>query len=143
MSRRQTVADWSHPSAPLLATRLELFALEFGAEKSEFMRLLVWVGAAMFFGALAFIVFTLFIILIFWPTELRYWAFALVFVVYGGLSLYFVRKIVRRVRYGPLPFAATLDELRKDLQLIQQLRDQEADAQGAPDSATTNDRYTD
>src|SRR5690625_2273669 len=124
MSLRQKVGQWSQTMLATLVTRLELFAIELSEEKSDFVRMLVWVAAAMFFGVLAIIVLTLLLILLFWPTEFRYWAFAAILIVYGGISLYCVRKVVLRLTRGPVPFRASLDELRKDLELIQRLRDE-------------------
>jgi len=122
MSLRQKVGAWSQTLLSIVATRVELFALELNQEKNEFLKILVWLGGALFFGALAVIILTLLIILLFWSTEWRYWAFAVVLLVYGGASLFFVFKLLRRLNYGPVPFAASLEELQKDLQLIQQLR---------------------
>jgi|SRR5690625_3959915 len=123
MSLRQKVGAWSQTILSILVTRIELFALEFGEEKSDFLKLLVWVGGAMFFAALAFIVLTIFIILLFWPTELRYWSFAVVLLAYAGLSFYFIRKIIRRLTHGPIPFQATIEELKKDIELAKQLQE--------------------
>ncbi|HLR28994.1 MAG TPA: phage holin family protein [Paenalcaligenes sp.] len=125
MSLRQKVGQWSQTLVAILATRLELFAIELSEEKSAFIRMLVWVAAAMFFGVLAIIVLTFLLILLFWPTEWRYWAFAAILIIYSGLSLYFVRKVMMRLTRGPVPFQASLDELRQDLQLIQRLREDE------------------
>lgn len=125
MSLRQKVGAWANTLLSILVTRVELFALEASEGKNELIKILVWVGGAMFFAALAFIVLTLLVILLFWPTEWRYWAFAVVILIYGGVSVYFVRKLLRRLMYGPIPFQATLDELRKDLKLVQQLYEKE------------------
>lgn len=125
MSLRQKVGQWSQTLVAILATRLELFAIELSEEKGAFIRMLVWVAAAMFFGVLAIIVLTFLLILLFWPTEWRYWAFAAILIIYSGLSLYFVRKVMMRLTRGPVPFQASLDELRQDLQLIQRLREDE------------------
>ncbi len=129
MSLRQKVGQWSQTLLAILATRLELFAIEFGEEKSDFIRMLVWVAAAMFFGVLTIIVLTLLLILLFWPTEFRYWAFGVILVLYGGISLYCVRKVLLRLTQGPIPFQASLEELRKDLELIQRLRDDETSSE--------------
>jgi len=56
MSLRQKVGQWSQTLVAILATRLELFAIELNEEKGDLIRLLVWVAAAMFFGVLAIIV---------------------------------------------------------------------------------------
>ncbi|HLR83007.1 MAG TPA: phage holin family protein [Paenalcaligenes sp.] len=123
MSLRQKVGQWSQTLVAILATRLELFAIEFSEEKGAFIRMLVWVAAAMFFGVLAIIVLTFLLILLFWPTEWRYWAFAAILIIYSGLSLYFARKVIVRLTRGPIPFQASLDELKQDLHLIQRLRE--------------------
>lgn len=121
MSLRQKIAAWASTLLSILVTRVELFALEASEEKSELVKILVWVGAALFFAALALIVLTFLVILLFWQTEWRYWGFGLVILLYAGISLYFARKLMRRLVYGPVPFQATLEELRKDWQLVQKL----------------------
>ncbi len=137
MSLRQKVGQWSQTLVAILATRLELFAIELNEEKGDLIRLLVWVAAAMFFGVLAIIVLTFLLILLFWPTEWRYWAFAVILIIYGGISLYCVRRVVARLTHGPVPFQASLDELRKDLQLIQRLRDDDRQTEQNEQTHTT------
>ncbi|HLS21797.1 MAG TPA: phage holin family protein [Paenalcaligenes sp.] len=139
MSLRQKVGAWASTLLSIMVTRVELFALEASEEKNELMKMLVWVGGAMFFAALAFIVLTLLVILLFWPTQWRYWAFAVVILVYAGLGIYFARKLIRRLFYGPLPFQATLEELRKDLQLVQQLYDKDEPSASPADAQAPND----
>src|SRR5690625_1021681 len=103
MSLRQKVGQWSQTLLAILVIRLEVFAIDLSEVSSVFFRMLVWFSAAMFFGVLAIIVLTLLLILLFWPTEFRYWAFAAILIVYGGISLYCVRKVVLRLTRGPVP----------------------------------------
>src|SRR5699024_816257 len=139
MSLRQKVGVWASTLLSIMDTRVELFALEASEAKNELMKMLVWEGGAMFFAALAFIVLTFMVLLLVWPTQWRYWAFAVVILIYAGLGFYFARKLIRRLVYGPLPFQATLEELRKDLQLVQQLYDKDEPPAPRPDVQAPND----
>ena len=78
---------------------------------------------ALLFSTLALLVFSLLIALFFWPTAYRYWAIGGLIVVYAGLALAMTAAIMKRLREGTMPFSATLDELGRDLQLLERLRD--------------------
>jgi uncharacterized membrane protein YqjE len=104
-------------------TRLELFALEAGEQKARLLGLLALLCAAIFFLALALLVFSITVALYFWPTPYRYLALWLLGLLYLVLGLAFAWTVRARLRDDPVPFSATLDELRRDAALVGRLRE--------------------
>ncbi|HEY7804375.1 MAG TPA: phage holin family protein [Orrella sp.] len=106
-----------------ITTRLELFGLELQQAKEDVPRLLaLWViGLLSLMFALALL--TLFIVAMTWDTEYRDWVVLALFFIYavaGGGLLWYVRE---RLRAGGLnPFAATLDELQRDVSCLTQVQ---------------------
>ena len=88
---------------------------------------MVLLFGALLFSTLALLVFTLFIALLFWPTEYRYWAIASLFVVYAVLGVSFGLIVMRRLNSGSYPFEATVEEIEKDIQVIDNLRQSSRD----------------
>lgn len=125
MSFRQRVGDLSSTAISIVRTRLELFALEAGEQKASLLKLLALLFGALLFSTLALLVFSLLIALIFWPTEYRYWAIGLLIVVYAGLGAIMFLSIVNRLNKGPMPFAATIEELGRDMQMLERLRSED------------------
>ena len=125
MSFRQRVGDLSSTAISIVRTRLELFALEAGEQKASLLKLLALLFGALLFSTLALLVFSLLIALIFWPTEYRYWAIGLLIVVYAGLGAIMCLAIVNRLNKGPMPFAATIEELGRDMQMLERLRSED------------------
>lgn len=125
MSFRQRVGDLSSTAISIVRTRLELFALEAGEQKASLLKLLALLFGALLFSTLALLVFSLLIALIFWPTEYRYWAIGLLIVVYAGLGAIMFFAIVNKLNKGPMPFAATIEELGRDMQMLERLRSED------------------
>lgn len=125
MSLRQRVGNISITAVSIVRTRLELFALEAGEQKAGLLKLLALLFGALLFSTLAFLVFSLLIALVFWPTEYRYWAIAALIVIYAGLGLAMFMNIVNKIKNGPVPFSATLEELQRDMQMLERLRSDE------------------
>ena len=102
-----------------LSTRVELFGLELQQAKDDLPRLLaLWIVgllALMF----AFALLTLFVVVVVWDTPYRDWvmlALCLIYATVGGVVLWRVRQ---QLRGGGLnPFAATLEELQRDVQSL-------------------------
>ncbi|MCQ9617156.1 phage holin family protein [Paenalcaligenes niemegkensis] len=122
MSLRQSVGDITCTLVSIVRTRLELFSLEASQQKASLIKLLGLLFGAILFSTLALLVFSLLIALLFWPTEYRYWAIAVLIVVYGALGLGMFLAIVNRLNKGPYPFAATIAELRRDVEVVERLR---------------------
>src|SRR5690606_5333055 len=132
MSLRQSVGDISCTVIAILKTRLELFALEASQQKSGLIKALALLVGAVLFSTLALLVLTLLIALLFWPTEYRYWAIAALVVLYGvlGLSMFLVLK--NQLQTGPQPFAASIAELQRDVDVMQRMRSSSSDSNGEP-----------
>lgn len=130
MSLRQHVGNISRVAVSIIRTRLELFALEAGEQKASFIKLMVMLFAALLFSTLALLVFSLLIALAFWPTEYRYWAIGLLMMLYAGIAIGLFVAIAMKLKRGALPFQATLDELGRDIQMLDQLRSERAGGRG-------------
>lgn len=134
MTLRQSVGDIGCTVLAIFRTRLELAAVEAGQQKARLAKIMVLLFGALLFSTLALLVFTLFIALLFWPTEYRYWAIASLFVVYAVLGVSFGLIVMRRLNSGSYPFEATVEEIKKDIQVIENLR------QSSRDEAKGDDR---
>lgn len=97
--------------------RLELFSIELQEEKWRFVEVLVWTAAAVFLAILAVTVFTLFVVC------LCGWLFGEIAqlcclggftLLYGAAAYGAVRALRHRLTGGPMPFADTIAELKKD-----------------------------
>lgn len=123
MALRQSVGDLACTLLSIVRTRLELFSLEATEQKSQMIVILGMAFGALLFLTLAALVFSLTVALFFWPTEHRYLALGLLTLLYaivGGSLFWGVR---RRLLFSPMPFSATIDELRRDLALAERLRE--------------------
>ena len=97
-----------------LQTRLELFAVELEEEKERLLVFLLWAAAAGFFGILAVIMVTLAIAAA-CPSAARPYVlggFGLLYLMLASGAALGLRK---RWRERPRPFAATLEEVKKDV----------------------------
>lgn len=137
MALRQTVGGLTATFLSILRTRFELFALEAAEQKANVLILLGLVFGALLCLALSLLVFTATVAVYFWPTEDRYVALAILAGVYlligAGLLL-----AARSKLKGPAPFAATLDELRRDVELVNRLK--EPSSYPVPPEWTSGDR---
>lgn len=123
MALRQSVSDLGATALSALRTRLELFSLEVAEQRARMVRLLAMAFGGLICLSLAIFVFTLLVALYFWPTDHRYLALgvlALVYALLGGGLFWAVRQALVN---DPVPFAATLDELRRDAALFERLRE--------------------
>lgn len=133
MALRQSVSDLSATFLSAVRTRLELFSLEAAEQRARLVSLLAMAFGALVCLTLALFVFTLLVALYFWPTDYRYMALgvlALLYAIAGGGLLWAVRHVLVN---GPAPFAATLDELRRDADLLARVREP---ARASADSGT-------
>src|SRR5690606_14440015 len=92
-------------------------------QKAQLIVVLGMAFGALLFLTLAVLVFSIAAALYFWPTEHRYLALcllALCYAVAGGGLFWGVR---RKLMFSPMPFSATLDELRRDMALADRLRE--------------------
>lgn len=127
MSLRQGLSAISQAVLAILRTRLEIFALEASQQKANLLALFALFAAALLFSTLAILVFSLFIALLFWPTDYRYWAIGGLMALYALLALWAGLKLLRKLNHDPLPFATTLEELGRDLKMLERLRAESKD----------------
>jgi uncharacterized membrane protein YqjE len=107
--------------ANLLGTahdRIELFTVELHEEKVRLIQLLIWIGAIGFSAVMAMTFVTLTLVYLFWDSARL--------AVLGGLAFFYVAALVgtalafrRYLARQPLPFDATLQELREDRACMQ------------------------
>ena len=130
MALRQSVGDIAGTLLSMMHTRLELFSLEASGQTSRLFKLAGMAFAALLFLTLAVLVFSIAFALYFWPSQDRYLALGLLALLYALLGLGLFWAVRRSLLYDPMPFAATLDELRRDAAMAARLGEPSA-AEGA------------
>jgi len=127
MSLRQAVGEVTTAFAELISTRLELLSLEAAEQKSHLLALLALSIGAGVFALLALVVFTVAVAMAVWPTEHRYLALVLLAAGYAAIGAALFFKVRQSLREAPLPFQATRDELRRDIFMLQQIKEDAQD----------------
>lgn len=127
MGLRKSVFGVASSLVGLMRTRLELLALEAAGEKVRLLKLLGMAFAALLFLTLAVLVFTITVAVAFWPTEDRYLALGLLAAFYLVVGVGLLLVVRHGLVYGPAPFAATLEELGRDAELLERVRDAQDD----------------
>lgn len=127
MGLRKSVFGVASSLVGLVRTRLELLALEAADEKARLLKLLGMAFAALLFLTLAVLVATISIAVAFWPTEDRYLALGLLAAFYGVVGVVLLLVVRHGLVYGAAPFAATLEELSRDAELLERVRDAQGD----------------
>ncbi|MFD4841552.1 phage holin family protein [Achromobacter sp. NPDC058515] len=127
MGLRKSVFGVASSLVGLLRTRLELLALEAADEKARLLKLLGMAFAALLFLTLAVLVATISIAVAFWPTEDRYLALGLLAAFYGIVGVVLLLVVRHGLVYGAAPFSATLEELGRDAELLERVRDAQSD----------------
>lgn len=123
MALRRSLSGVATSLVAIVRTRIELFALEATDQKSQLVSLLAWVAGAVVFMLLGLIVLTVTLALLFWPTEGRYIALFLMALFYLLAGLVCIAGLRRSMVQADSPFSATLQELQKDLLILEKLRD--------------------
>lgn len=131
MGLRKSVFGVASSLVGLMRTRLELLALEAADEKARLLKVLGLAFAALLFLTLAVLVATIAIAVAFWPTEDRYLALGLLAGFYGVAGVVLLLVVRHGLVYGPTPFSATLEELGRDAELFERVRDATADEPSA------------
>jgi uncharacterized membrane protein YqjE len=131
MGLRKSVFGVASSLVGLMRTRLELLALEAADEKARLLKLLGLSFAALLFLTLAVLVATIAIAVAFWPTEDRYLALGLLAAFYGVAGVVLLMVVRHGLVYGPTPFSATLEELGRDAELLERVRDAQDDDEAA------------
>src|SRR3546814_10782495 len=115
MALRQSVGDLACTLLSIVRTRLELFSLEASEQKVNLIAILGMAFGALLFLTLAVLVFSIAVALYFWPTDQRYLALGCLALLYAVLGAGLFWAVRRKLLVSPMPFAATVDELRRDL----------------------------
>ncbi|PLC53151.1 hypothetical protein CR155_15285 [Pollutimonas nitritireducens] len=123
MALRQSVGELACTLLSIVRTRLELLSLEAAGQKVHLIAILGMAFGALLFLTLAVLVFSIAVALYFWPTEQRYVALGLLALFYGLLGIGLFLAVRSKLLFAPMPFAATVDELRRDLSLLERLRE--------------------
>ena len=103
----------------LLHTRAELFAVEWQEEKLRAIRLLVWVAAAITLAVAGLLVATGALALLLWE-KAGFWGLVALAVATTGSAAIILTQVKRSLRQGPIPFAETIAEFRKDAECLRQ-----------------------
>lgn len=98
----------------LLEKRLELATTELEEERHRLISLLVYIAVFALLGLLALFTGTLLVIALTWGTGARYWVIAGLTLAYGAGAAWGFTSLKRRLAQSPPPFAATLEEFKKD-----------------------------
>jgi uncharacterized membrane protein YqjE len=101
----------------LLHTRTELFAVELQEEKLRAIRLMVWVAVAIALGVAGLLVAIGGLAILFWEMA-GYWGLASLAAGAIGTAAIILWNIHRRITHGPVPFAGTVAEFRKDAECL-------------------------
>ncbi len=132
MALRQSVGDLACTLLSIVRTRLELFSLEASEQKSNLIAILGMAFGALLFLTLAALVFSIAVALYFWPTDQRYLALGCLALIYAVLGVGLFWAVRRKLLFSAMPFSATVDELRRDLALVERLRDPPPSGPGWP-----------
>ncbi|QSR83872.1 phage holin family protein [Methylacidimicrobium sp. B4] len=100
----------------LLALRLELFSVELQAEIERLLRLLLWLGAGVFLGALSILWIGIALLSLTWndPTA-RIATVGTLGAFCLGATIFVGRRVWKRIQALGTPFAETIRELGKDV----------------------------
>jgi uncharacterized membrane protein YqjE len=98
----------------LLEKRLELATTELEEERHRLVNLLAWVAVFALLGLMALFTGTILIIVLTWGTGARLWVIAGLTLVYAGGAAWGFASLKRRLAQSPPPFAATVEEFKKD-----------------------------
>lgn len=103
----------------LFQNRLEIFSLELEEEKIRLIDVLLWAAVTVLLGALALIIITFTIILLFWedPTQ-RLVASGILTLIYIAGAIFAGAQLRKRVRGSGTPFDQTLQALKKDISCL-------------------------
>jgi uncharacterized membrane protein YqjE len=96
-----------------LQDRLELFSLELQEEKFRLIQIFLWISAAVFAGMMALVFASLTVVYLFWESA-RLAALGGLTALYAGALVAIIIGLRRYLARQPVPFAATLQEIKED-----------------------------
>lgn len=122
MTVRQTLVALAGDAVALLRTRFELLAIEFAQERSRvFVLLCLALGAALFL-TLGLLVLSVFVALLFWQSEYRYFAIALLAGMYLLIGVGLLLRLRWHLVYGKQPFEASVEVISRDVEMLRSSR---------------------
>ena len=101
----------------LVRTRVELAIVELQEEGERKKAMLVLAAAAGVFLTLGALLFAIFIIVCFWDTH-RVAAAGVMTLLYLAIGAYSLMRLKQSAAASPPPFAATLEELKRDVDAL-------------------------
>lgn len=102
----------------ILQTRAEIFSLELAEQRSRFFSLLGLFALGVLFLSLALVVFSIFVVSLFWPGEFRFWAIGSLALAYLLIGLGLIFRLLSRLKTDAPPFEVTRQELSQDLAVL-------------------------
>lgn len=96
-----------------LQERVELISVELQEEKCRLVRLIIWIGAAVFAAGMTLSFATLTIVFLLWDTA-RLAALGGFTALYGAVLVWVIVMLRRQFTHQPKPFEATIDSLTED-----------------------------
>ncbi|MDD4932100.1 MAG: phage holin family protein [Methylacidiphilaceae bacterium] len=100
----------------LMAVRLELFAVELQMEIEQMLRLLLWLGAGVFLGALSVLWLGIALLSLTWDNPMaRSVTIGAMGVVCLGATIFAGTRVWKWLKALSTPFAETIRELGKDV----------------------------
>ena len=102
----------------LMRTRAELLAIELEEEKARRKEMIILAVSGALFFALGVQLLAFLVVVVFWDTY-RLTAITGVTVLYLGIAAWAFLRLNLKWRNSPAPFAATLEELGKDMDALQ------------------------
>ena len=119
MSIRDSVKGLSADVVQAIATRVELFGLEWQQAREDLPRLLALWVVGLLALLFALVLLTLLIIVLAWDTPYRDWVVLVLCLVYAVTGVVLLLRVRERIRGGGLnPFAVTIEELQRDVRVL-------------------------
>jgi uncharacterized membrane protein YqjE len=118
MALRQSASELLGSMVQLVHNRVELFGLELAQEKERSLSLFTQVAIAAIFLILSAAVLTFLCAAFFWDTPYRLWVLAVLGLSYGLVGLFMLIRAKSHMASFQHAFTATVDELRRDVQIF-------------------------
>ena len=112
---RSFMATW----VAVIKTRVDLISVEIEEQRAWLEHLMLLAVAATFCISLGLVVFTLFVVMLFWESY-RLWVLGGFALLYLGGGLFLAMKVKGILKNRPKMFSGTTEELTKDYVRLQQ-----------------------
>ena len=108
----------SESALGFLASKLDLFNIEWQEEKRRIVELLILAAVALLFGVLALGLLSFTLVALFWETPWRFHALFGISGLYLLLAAILVVRLQRKASLSNKVFEATVEELKKDTEWV-------------------------